>query len=102
MCWLDVAGLHGSTLVTLGEHKSFRLNVLDDSAHVFHFDNGKMYRIRRVDIEDAYDDMILLGSISLKEIQKWYSPFTASYVAAILAMLPNIRVHIRPIVLESI
>ncbi len=100
--WSSVARLKGRTLRTLDQGKSFDvLHVTDEHVLLKLHGTGRERMLWRKEIEGAYAELTLRGSISRAEIEERHSPRNPAYVAAILAATEGIVATRRPIVLSK-
>ena len=96
--WPDVKQLEGKTLHTLDQNKAFDVvAVTEQTVLVQPYASGKERRIKRDEIEPAYQELVARGMIERTDIRDRYSNYNPAYVAAILAALPGIRHANKPI-----
>jgi len=97
-CWPQVARLAGHELYTLSQRKPFRvLQVGNNTLQIQVEASGETWGIQRKKIEAAWEHLAREGEISRAEIQNQYLRFNSTYVAAILAALPDVTHQVRPI-----
>ena len=96
--WPDVKQLEGKTLHTLDQNKAFDVvAVTEQTVLVQPYASGKERRIKRDEIEPAYQELHTRGVIERADIRERYSNYNPASVAAILAALPGVRHSTKPI-----
>lgn len=94
----EVIKLKGKTLKTLDRGHSFDILDLREKRILVRLHSTDNVRpIPYKDVEGSFNDLELRGEISLVEIKQKYSTIHPTYVAAILASLPNVEYRLRPI-----
>ena len=97
-CWPNVVGLKGRTLRTLAQNKPFDILELSDHELIIRVgSSGRLRKIRRREIEGAYQELLQRGEISARDIQKRHAPRNSAFVSAILAELPGVDHQVKPI-----
>jgi hypothetical protein len=97
--WNLLVGLQGKVLKTLGQGKPFTvINVSQGYIYIVPHKNNKGRTIDIKEIEGAYRRLKTMGQITRVEIEAQFSPRSPAYVAAILATLPGVRSHGKPII----
>lgn len=102
--WSIIRGFEGATLRTLGptRSQSFTIENVSDDSIALRTAGGSRVFIRREKILDCWYMLLQKQEISLNSDMyvKLSLERNASYAAAILARVPGIVVHTKPIVLE--
>jgi hypothetical protein len=96
--WEQIDYLSGQSLKTLERHKPFEVTeVTPEDIQIFVYSNLKKRRIKRLEIEGAWEELREEGLISSSDIRQRHSKNNSTYVAAILASLPGVTHQIKPI-----
>ena len=96
--WQQVEYLKGHSLKTLEQHKPFELmEVTSDDLQIFVYSNLRKRRIKRLEIEGAWQELLGEGSITSSDIKKRHSKNNATYISAIIAALPGVTHQVKPI-----
>lgn len=98
MDWNFIYSLKGETLKTLSRSNPFDIVAVDEVSITIRPNSTNYERnVPRKEIEGAYNGLIIMGKITIKEIRdNGHSNFNPTYVAAILAELPNVSVQNNP------
>jgi hypothetical protein len=96
-CWPEIQALEGKTLRTLDRRKPFEIVMVAEKQVVLKVSTGKVRTVRRSEIEDAFCELTLRGTLSRSGIHERHSPYNPAYVAAILAELEGVTYRLRPI-----
>jgi hypothetical protein len=96
--WDQIDYLGGQTLKTLEQHKPFEvMEVTASDIQIYIYSTLKKHRIKRVEIEGAWQELQEEGAITSSDIKNRYSKNSPAYIAAILASLPGVTHRIKPI-----
>jgi hypothetical protein len=97
--WKLLVGLQGKVLKTLDQGRPFDvLHVSQANVIIVPHKNNKNRTIYMKEIEGSYRKLKAIGRITRVEIEAQFSPRNPAYVAAILATLPGVRSHGKPII----
>lgn len=97
--WKMLSGLQGKVLKTLAQNKQFTVvHISQNNVVIIPHQSNKPRPIYMKEIEGSYRKMIVIGQITRIEIEAQFSPRNPAYVAAILATLPGVKVHRKPII----
>lgn len=96
-CWSQIRALEGKLLRTLDRRKPFEIVAVTENQVALKVSTGKIRTVRRKEIENAFRELTLTGTISRSDIQERYSPRNPAYVAAILAELDRVTHQLGPI-----
>jgi hypothetical protein len=96
-CWPQIQALEGKTLHTLDRRKPFEIVMVAEKQVVLKVSTGKIRTVRRSEIEGAFCELTLRGTLSRSGIHERHSPYNPAYVAAILAELEGVTYRLRPI-----
>jgi len=98
--WDEVKKLEGKTLKTLDWEKPFDIqDVLSNIVVIWIRSTKKERIIHWREIEESWNHLEEYRILTRTEIHKLYSERNPAYVASILANLPGVTYHIRPITL---
>jgi hypothetical protein len=96
--WELVAKLKGRRLATIAQERVFQITeVWDDRVTVKVSSTGKVRNIARDEFEAVWREMGRQFKISWNEVRDKYSSVNPSYVMAILARMPGVRVSTSPL-----
>jgi hypothetical protein len=96
--WELVAKLKGRRLATIAQERVFLITeVWDDRVTVKVSSTGKVRNIARDEFEAVWREMGKQFKISWNEVRDKYSSVNPSYVMAILARMPGVRVSTSPL-----
>jgi hypothetical protein len=99
--WREVQSLVGRNLQTLDQGKPFEVILVKDGVVIVRVgSSGKERKIRRKQIEPAWNELIRRSVLARTTIRDQYSKFNPAYIAAILAALPGIEYTQKPIILR--
>lgn len=96
--WEQIDYLTGQTLKTLERHKPFEvMEVTSSDIQIYIYSTLRKQRIKRVEIEGAWQELQKEGFITSSGIKSRYSKNNPAYIAAILASVPGVTHRIKPI-----
>jgi hypothetical protein len=96
--WDQFSRLKGRRLATIAQEKVFQLmDVYEDRVVVRVSSTGKVRTIGRDEFEAVWHCMTNQFKVSWNEVREKYSSVNPSYVIAILARLPGVRVSTSPL-----
>ncbi|MDB5992825.1 MAG: hypothetical protein JWQ10_4228 [Herbaspirillum sp.] len=94
--WTEIYGLAGSTLATLGRKNLFLIVKVETNAVVVRpLETAVDRRIPRKEIEGAYDELRLRGTMTLAQIRS-FSEMNPVYVAAMLSQILGVTYVNKP------
>lgn len=96
-CWSQVQALQGRTLHTLHRNRPFEVIAVDEAQVMIKLSTGRVRPVRHREVVDAYDDLVQSGELDMRAIGERHSPRSATYVAALLAQLDEVRYQLKPV-----
>lgn len=99
--WNVLQSMRGKYLLTLGQKKKFQIASIEPYEVIIRpIKQRKPRLLSRECVQEAWKHLIFHREISLEEIKNKYSRFSAPYLAAILATMPDVSYSTNPIVLK--
>lgn len=95
--WPKLCALDGRELKTLAYGRPFSVAVVGDTGvKLSPVVSGKVRRIQRGTLEGALGALMDRRELTSVEIAREFSAFNATYVAALLAALPDVAACVKP------
>ncbi len=98
--WGDLARLDGKCLKTLEQRRPFTVLAVRETGVILKLQaSGKQCQVSRESLQEAFDVLYARRELSLHEVSEAVGANQASYVATLLATLPNVAVCRKPMAL---
>ncbi len=98
--WGDLARLDGKCLKTLEQRRPFTVLAVRETGVILELQtSGKQRQVSRASLQEAYAALYTRRELSLHDVSEAVGANQASYVATLLATLPNVAVCRKPMAL---
>lgn len=95
--WGDLARLDGKCLKTLEQRRPFTVLAVRETGVILELQaNGKQCQVSRASLQEAYTALYTRRELNLHDVSEAVGANQASYVATLLATLPNVAVCRKP------